>query len=640
MKKLLTLLVALLATTAIWAYDFHVNGIYYNYNTDTSPYSLEVTFGENAYQGDIVIPDTVPLFGGRRLFAVTRIGKDAFENDTALLSVTLPNTITTIRDWSFFGSSIQTIHLGNGVDSIGGYVFLSCPQLSQVTGGENVEFIGRQAFEGTSWLENLPNGVVYIGKTLYNYKGEMPANTSINVKDGTLSITEEAFVFQDNLASITIPKSVKKISGAIVRSCDALTKIIVDVENPYYDSRENCNAIIETETNKLIAACNTTKIPESIVSIGTYAFNGCNQITSITLPDNLTTIENSAFSFSRNLASITIGKNITSVGYSAFNDTPWYNNQPEGLVYLDYILLGYKGGDLNYEDVVVKDGISTIAQYVFFGPINRVINISSLTIGKDVKYIHPDAFSNNNVSSIQSVIWNAVECNDFLTSTSVFPYYLRKNITSFTFGEEVKHIPAMLCSYMSSLKLITLPNTVKTIGRSAFNGCYEIESINIPNGVKVIETSTFAGCSKLKSITIPNSVQIINTWAFESCSSLENLVIGENVKTIGAYAFSICKALKTVISYATNPPTLDYGVFSNVPTDKVTLYVPGQSIELYKSADQWKDFYAILPLSDAPASVGNIEYPFSTSNSQKYFHNGQLIIIRDGIEYNAMGQEL
>lgn len=103
----------------------------------------------------------------------------------------------------------------------------------------------------------------------------------------------------------------------------------------------------------------------------------------------------------------------------------------------------------------------------------------------------------------------------------------------------------------------------------------------------------------------------------------------------------MCTALTSVTCEATTPPLLEWGVFDYIPFAEATLYVPAESIEQYKAAEQWKDFGTILPLDQAPSGVENVTSLGNYKQSQvKTIRNGQLIIIRDGIEYNAMGQEL
>ena len=141
--------------------------------------------------------------------------------------------------------------------------------------------------------------------------------TSITIPNSVTSIEESAFSNCYNLISITIPNSVTSIGNNAFGGCSFLTSITVEKGNSIYDSRENCNAVIETATNTLIAGCPNTIIPNSVTSIGTYAFYGC-YIPSISIPDGVTSIGKWAFSDCIGLSSITIPNSVTSIGEGAF----------------------------------------------------------------------------------------------------------------------------------------------------------------------------------------------------------------------------------------------------------------------------------------------------------------------------------
>ena len=147
----------------------------------------------------------------------------------------------------------------------------------------------------------IPSSVTYNGKT-YNV-------TSIDIY---------AFINCSGLTSITIPNSVTSIGDGAFSNCRGLTSIAVASGNTKFDSRNNCNAIIETATNTLITGCQNTIIPEGVISIGSYAFDGCSGLTPITIPSSVTSIGDFAFSGCSGLTSITIPNSVTSIGRGAF----------------------------------------------------------------------------------------------------------------------------------------------------------------------------------------------------------------------------------------------------------------------------------------------------------------------------------
>ncbi|MBQ3495016.1 MAG: leucine-rich repeat protein, partial [Clostridia bacterium] len=189
--------------------------------------------------------------------------------------------------------------------------------------------------KSSPWYANLSDGEVYINNRLFGYKGTMPENTKIKVKEGTISIGNEAFKNYTNLTGIMLPDTLKSIGVNVFSGCTGLTSIVIPKnlteiyslpenlasiavaqDNPKYDSRNNCNAIIEKQTNTLIFGCKNTVIPNDVTSIGDSAFSGC-EITEITLPNGLVNIGYMAFAYS-SLTSITIPSSVTTIGISAF----------------------------------------------------------------------------------------------------------------------------------------------------------------------------------------------------------------------------------------------------------------------------------------------------------------------------------
>ena len=143
--------------------------------------------------------------------------------------------------------------------------------------------------------------------------------TSVTIPNSVTSIGVYAFWGCSGLTSVTIPNSVTSIGNSAFSRCSGLSLVTVDVNNPKYDSRDNCNAIIEKSTNTLIAGCKTTIIPNSVTSIGWYSFSGCSSLTSVTIPNSVTSIGNEAFRACSSLTSVTIPNSVTSIGGSAFS---------------------------------------------------------------------------------------------------------------------------------------------------------------------------------------------------------------------------------------------------------------------------------------------------------------------------------
>ena len=289
-----------------------IEGIYYNLNNEAK--TAEVTSNPNKYSGSVVIPEKVKGIE----YSVTSIGEDAFYDCSGLTSITIPNSVTSIGEYAFGEcSGLTSITIPNSVTSIGEGAFYGCMGLTSITIPNSVTSISNVAFRDCMGLTSItiPNSVTSIGKGAFQVCSGL---TSITIPNSVTSIGDYAFFQCSGLTSLTIPNSVTSIAGSTVGSCSSLTSIKVESGNTKYDSRDNCNAIIETTSNTLIAGCKNTTIPNSVTSIGKGAFNVCSGLTTITIPNSVTSIRDYAFSYCSGLTSITIGNSVTSIGECAF----------------------------------------------------------------------------------------------------------------------------------------------------------------------------------------------------------------------------------------------------------------------------------------------------------------------------------
>ena len=233
--------------------------------------------------------------------------------------VVIKDGVTSIGYWAFYECEYLTfLTIPNSVTSIGKNAFESCKSLTSITIPNSVTSIGENAFENCSSLTSvtIPNSVTSIGNFAFSGCSSL---TSITIPNSVTSIGERAFESCRSLTSLTIPNSVTSIGNYAFRYCSGLASITVEKGNTKYDSRDNCNAIIETNTNKLIAGCKNTTIPNSVTSIGDEAFKSCSGLTSITIPNSVTSIGNYAFISCSGLTSITISSSVTSIGNFAFS---------------------------------------------------------------------------------------------------------------------------------------------------------------------------------------------------------------------------------------------------------------------------------------------------------------------------------
>jgi uncharacterized protein YjdB len=371
--------------------------------------------------------------------------------------------------------------------------------------------------------------------------------TSIAIPNSVTEIGSSAFEACTALTSITIPSSVTSIGRAPFNGCNDLVSIKVESGNTVYDSRNNCNAIIETETNTLISGCKKTIIPNSVTSIGYGALACIKDLTSMTIPNSVTSIEDLAFYYCKDLTSITIGSGVTSIGNEAFE------------------------GCSSLTSVTIPNSVTTIGSNAF----RSCSTLTSVTIGSGVTSIGNHAFSDcSGVTSIKVESGNNV-------------YDSRNNCDAII--ETASNTLVVGC------KNTAIPNSVTSIGDDAFWGCNSLTSVTIPNSVTTIGERSFSGCSGLTAVTIPNSVTTISSDAFASCSSLTSVTIPNSVTTIGRNAFWGCKGLTDVYCYAESVPVASNAFnYSNI--DNATLYVPKGFVDAYKALVPWSTFKTIVEM--------------------------------------------
>ena len=502
--------------------------------------SSVTSIGKRAFQNcsnliNIKIPDRVSY-----------IGSIAFADCTSLTSITIPNSVTSLGNSAFSGcASLTSITIPDSVTSISGGAFGNCTSLTSITIPDSVTSIGGNAFSNTALLKNQTTSEKYVGKWVIDCDDDAK---SVTIKNGTVGIADFAFYDCPSLTSVTIPNSVTSMGEQAFGECVSLLGIT---------------------------------IPNGMTSIDENTFYNCTSLTSVTIPNRVTSIGNHAFKECASLASITIPGSITEIGYEAFMGCTSLKSVtiPASVLSIDSEAFGYIDRDEKIDDFkidyvkyteghryAVRNGFT---EEVYFA--TSELDDGSLRI---TGYI-------DNLSSVSLIIPSEINGKQ-VTGIGGQAFEGCTGLANITIPDSVTEIGLEAFSGCTSLTNITIPDSVTEIGSSAFSGCSSLTAIdvevgnnnytsvngvlfnkgktelicypagktdksyNIPNSVTSIGYSAFIDCTSITSITIPDSVTSIDSSAFSGCSSLKSITIPNSVTSIGYYAFYGCTSLTSV----------------------------------------------------------------------------------------------
>ena len=590
-----TFLLLIIGSYITFAYDFSAvsssgQTLYYTITSESTVeviapggvvYSNSNWAGFNQPTGSLIIPSTVLYLD--KTYNVTSIAGGAFMLCEGLTSVTIPSSIVEIGNWAFSASGIETIN------------YPSTPIL-----------LGWWVFEGTPWLWNQPEGLVYLGNTLYKYKGIVPDNYSLTIPSNVNSIAGRAFNqgYEDgqiNLVNVQIPSAVKIIGP-----------------NAFY----KCHL-------------NTLSLPEEIEIIGDDAF-GYNYFSEVSIPSSVKYLGGGAFGHCSSL--ITVHYNAISaqgcesyVSPSVFKDCVklttfiWGANIkqiPSGL------LNGCSGltGSLN-----IPSNVTKIGKYAFYGCTGFTGN---LTIPSTITEVGEYAFSG--CSGLTTMSVDATKIGDFAFSNCT-------NVTQLTIGEDVGSVGNL--SFTSLPNITILHYNARNIYSERNSGISytSLRSLYFGNNVQHLPDYFMQTSTNLTAVSFPNSLISIGENSFNSTGISGELVLPENVKSIGSFSFWYCFDISCIKCLCTIPPTIDSSVFPYLRNK--TLYVPSSSLSDYQSAPGWSLFQNISTLDE----YNNIEgTSVAEENISIYIRDGQIVIdgtsdeisIFDMLGRNVLNKEL
>lgn len=444
--------------------------------------------------------------------AVTAIADNAFENEKALKSVVIPDSIT----------------------EIGKQAFRNCAALETINEAKNVEQIGSNAFYGTAWALALSGEDVYLGKTYYTFAGGMYTDTEITVKDGTIGIAAGAFDSKEKLTAVTLPSSLKYIGDYAFGGAQKGTGLTT-VTLPAGLVRIGNNAFRN-------AKLTSVTIGAAVEYIGDSAFAGCPVAELNYNAANAAFGSIAAFNNNTTAASVKIAGTVTAYPAGLFSN--WTGVESVDFGGVTEIPASAFDGKTGLKEIAFG-GAASIGNYAF-----RNTGVTELTLPQSLTDIGNGAFAN--CANLTKITLNAENLTT-APGASALAFANCPKVTEIVIGENAENVPAELFRGLSAVAKLTLGGA-KEIGDRAFYGI-SITSLTVPAQVTLLGQDAFGGNAKLTSVAF-NAVEAVtatgSTSIFGSCPALATVTVGAGVKNIPAYFLTG----NTVVSSVTLPDSV------------------------------------------------------------------------------------
>ena len=565
--------------------------LYYNITCRTAPnYSVKVvphsSYSRYKY---IVIPSTVTY--NNITYKVTGIGQSAFSGCTELQTIIGAENITYIEDFAFWGcKNLTEIPLPDNMSSIGQYAFRECSGLTSFTIPEGITDISFNTFQGCTGLTSvtIPSTVEIIRSHAFD---SCVSLSSVTFPPSLDYIQDWAFWGCENLTSITIPAvlgdaafgNCPQLESVVISTecpgisvdafcgCPSITSIVVEEGNSNYDSRDNCNAMIEKQTNTLVFGCRTTTIPNTVKKIGKHAFSDCIGGPKVIIPNSVTSIESGAFSWCEDI-DITIPNSVTDIGapimYGCTGAVTWNikthkdwkqkQNSPLYGANITSFTIGENVQTLPLNLCTGMDSLNTLIWEArncskWSDKSECFKYIGTFIVGENVQNISCCTFKYP--TKVINMVWKARNCKNENGTPLVDGSY----VSSVSLGDKVEHIPAYMCQDMSKLTStsIIIPKSVSSIGEYAFDGCNLTSIVWNAKQCAPVEKWEKWGkyyygpfgsiASSITSFTFGDEVESIPNYLCYNMGNITTITIPKSVIQYGNSTFYNCAGLTSII---------------------------------------------------------------------------------------------
>ena len=604
----------------------YIDGFYYS----LSGSKATVVAGDTQYTGNVTIPSSFIYKGVT--YNVTSIGANAFSNCTGLTSITIPNSVTDIANSAFKNcTGLITVTIESNA-LVSANRTITTP-LSTIFGSQVKNYI-------------LGEEVTGIGTCAF---ADCRSLRSIAISNSVTSIGNNAFYNCINLSSIVISSNVTNIDSGAFNLCSGLTSIVVADGNTIYDSRGECNAIIETASNTLVTGCKNTVIPNNVTTIGTYAFTGCSGLTSITIPNSVTSIGELSFRFCTGLLDVyCYSENVpeadpTSFDYSnianatlhvpeslleTYKSTlPWSNFYKIVRITKPEYTLTYFVDEEEYKSYTIEEGTSITPEadptkegYTFSGwseipetmPAHDVTVTGTFTINKyKLTYLIDGVEYKTEEIEYGAAITPETEPTkdgyEFLGWSEIPETMPAHDVTVIGSFKQIDFVINDI-KYKVTGASVTIKEGKDVAGSLEIASSVTIEGTNYQ--VVAIEEGAFRNCNSITSVTIPGSIVLIGDDAFNGCLYLREIHIKDGVQNIGHKAFANINTGSAAARHAGDEnilkvfcepvgvPNTASDAFENSPIETGVLIVLDASKLQYETSAPWKNFGQILGMGE------------------------------------------